>query len=157
MKTVIFDTDKMEVLSIHDGGYRVDGKGVNLSEPLIELTIVDMQPPLFDSKTHKIEANWIADTLKKTYTHQWELIPLTEHEIVLQNWQYPQYAKRIIAPSMLFDVYPTIATWMQINQLPIVMSDDGATCYLYMNRILPQHQAIVDELSENISIEERPI
>lgn len=71
-------------------------------------------------------------------------------------WQYPQYAKRIIAPVSLImdDVGVKMYNWFQLNMFPILKF--GNNVHLYCNTILPEHQAIVDSLQGIIIIEDRP-
>jgi hypothetical protein len=71
-------------------------------------------------------------------------------------WHHPQYLKRIIAPVdlVMADVGIKMYGWFQLNQLPIVKIN--TTVQLYCNEILPQHQAIVDQLEGLIFVQDRP-
>ena len=81
---------------------------------------------------------------------------LTLDELGRDYWQYPLYAKRIIAPINLIldDVGIKMYGWFQLNQLPILKL--GTSVHLYCNEILPEHQAIVDQLQGIIVVEDRP-
>jgi len=86
---------------------------------------------------------------------------LEQLNTILQNlgdeyWHYPQFLKRIIAPIdlVMADVGIKMYGWFQLNQLPIVKIN--TTVQLYCNEILPQHQAIVDQLEGMIFVQDRP-
>lgn len=85
-----------------------------------------------------------------------EQLDLTLVELGENYWQYPLYVKRIVAPIQLIldDIGIKMYGWFQLNQLPILKI--GTAVYLYCNEILPEHQAIVDQLQGIIVIETRP-
>lgn len=72
------------------------------------------------------------------------------------SWDFQEYAKRIVAPKdlILDDIGIKMYGWFQLNGFPIVTKSTNV--YLYCNTILPQHQAIVDQLQGVITIEDRP-
>lgn len=72
------------------------------------------------------------------------------------SWDFQEYAKRIVAPKdlILDDIGIKMYGWFQLNGFPIVTK--ATDVYLYCNTILPQHQAIVDQLQGVITIEDRP-
>ena len=72
------------------------------------------------------------------------------------SWDFQEYAKRIVAPKdlILDDIGIKMYGWFQLNGFPIVTK--ATNVYLYCNTILPQHQAIVDQLQGVITIENRP-
>ena len=108
--------------------------------------------PTYNSETHRL-----GDFKKVGDHYSYVVNKLTADELFLKGWHHPEFSKRIIAPSALIDEYPNIAIWMQLNNLPITLSDDTLTCYLYMNIVKPQHQALVDSLQGSLTIEELPI
>lgn len=71
-------------------------------------------------------------------------------------WQYPQYAKRIIAPQELIfdDNGIKMYGWFNIQGFPIIKIE--AQLHLYCNVILPEHQAIVDSFGGLLIIQDRP-
>jgi hypothetical protein len=71
-------------------------------------------------------------------------------------WHYPLYIKRIVAPIDLImdDVGIKMYGWFQLNQLPIIKFN--SVVQLYCNEILPQHQAIVDQLQDIITVQNKP-
>lgn len=89
-----------------------------------------------------------------TYNKQ----PLTAYEIAMIDWAHPEYEIRITAPAGLIDQYPSIALWMQLNNLPMNLSVDGENIILYMNEIKPQHQQLFNSLFLNHTItkEQKP-
>jgi hypothetical protein len=78
-------------------------------------------------------------------------------ELGINYWQYPQYAKRIIAPIQLIldDIGIKMYGWFTLNKLPILNLEQGYV-HLYCNEILPEHMEIIDQLQEVITIEQRP-
>jgi hypothetical protein len=89
----------------------------------------------------------------------WEyLSPMDENELnyTTDDWNYPNFAKRIIAPISLImdDIGVKMYGWFQINGLPTVTRNNNV--YLYCNTILPEHQQVVDNLQGIITIEDRP-
>ena len=78
-------------------------------------------------------------------------------ELGTDYWQYPDYAKRIVAPIQLIldDVGIKMYGWFNLNKLPILNLEQGFV-HLYCNEILPEHQAIIDGLQGVIIIEDRP-
>lgn len=70
------------------------------------------------------------------------------------DWTYPNFPKRIVAPVSLVLNYSSFETWFRMNNLPIVKKEN--TLYCYCNNILPEHQALVDSLSGQITIEDKP-
>lgn len=107
----------------------------------------------YDPDTERLGPMYF-DEQNGVFTYNIEDIP--DLEIALRGWHHPEYCKRIIAPSSLIDDYPNIAIWMQLNQLPIVLSDDTSVCYLYMNTVRAQHQALADSLQGMLTIENIP-
>ena len=70
------------------------------------------------------------------------------------DWNYPSFAKRIVAPISLSLQYPQFEIWFRLNNLPVVNKNN--TLYCYCNEILPEHQALADSLQGQITIENRP-
>lgn len=70
------------------------------------------------------------------------------------GWAYPSFSKRIVAPIQLImdDIGIKMYGWFNLNELP-VMKVSESVVHLYCNIILPEHQAIIDNLHGVISIE----
>lgn len=85
-----------------------------------------------------------------------EDLQLILNELGSKYWQYPQYAKRIIAPQELIfdDNGIKMYGWFNIQGFPILKI--GTYLHLYCNVILPEHQAIVDAYGGLLIIEDRP-
>jgi hypothetical protein len=77
-------------------------------------------------------------------------------ELGTAYWQYPQFAKRIIAPQELIfdDNGIKMYGWFNIQGFPIIKI--GVQLHLYCNVILPEHQAMVDSFGGALTIEDRP-
>lgn len=75
----------------------------------------------------------------------------------IDGWEFPKYSKRIVAPIQLImnDVGIKMYGWFQINNLPVYKTNE-TTVHLYCNVILPEHQAVVNQLNGVITIEDRP-
>lgn len=89
----------------------------------------------------------------------WEFMsPLDENDMnyTTDDWNYPNFAKRIIAPNSLImtDTGIKMYGWFQINGFPVITKNSSV--YLYCNVILPEHQQIVNDLQGVITIEDRP-
>ena len=69
------------------------------------------------------------------------------------DWAH-NYNLRIVAPKMLALTHPQIYIWFQINDLPI--EKVGDMVHLYCNEIMDEHQSIIDDNSELITVEPRP-
>jgi len=80
----------------------------------------------------------------------------TADELLLDTWKHPEYSKRIIAPATLVmeDIGIKMLGWWQVSGL--LYESDGELVELYCNVILPQHEAIVDQLAGVITIENKP-
>ena len=78
------------------------------------------------------------------------------NELGNDYWQYPSYAKRIIAPQdLIFDDNGIkMYGWFNIQGFPIMKI--GTQLHLYCNTILPQHQAIVNGYGGLLTIQDRP-
>jgi hypothetical protein len=80
-----------------------------------------------------------------------------EYDYISDEWGYTNFSKRIVAPVELImtDVGIKIYGWFTLNNLPVRKIND-TTVHLYCNVILPEHQAVVDSLQGQITIEDRP-
>jgi len=70
------------------------------------------------------------------------------------DWVYPDYTKRIIAPAAMImeDIGIKMFGWFQLNNLPVVVVNN--TVYLYCNTILPEHSTVISSLEGLITIED---
>ncbi len=113
---------------------------------------VNSDPPEFNPETQKLIESWAVKWGK--YRQEWEVVDKTPLEL----WHYPEYCKRIIAPfSLISDpsmVGIIMKTRFDLDGLPMVR--EGGTVYIYAKEILPEDQAIVDQLQGVITIEDKP-
>jgi len=137
--------------------YVATGTRPNLPEGTVELVVVDVPPPQYDAATQKLSSIWQVDLQTNEYRRIWTVTNKTQSEIAMQNWKHSQYLKRIIAPKgLLFDdIGIQMYGWFQLNNLPVELIDNNI--YLWCNEILPEHQAIVDNLQGVIVIQDRPV
>ena len=131
-----------------------------LPEHIVELLVVETDQPGYDKNTQMISSHWVADVEEELYTQEWTVHDIPQSEInynnALQDWPYPLWRKRIVAPIELGmdEIGSRMYVWFQLNRFPI--NTVGTNVHLYCNVILPQHQEIIDALAETISVEERP-
>lgn len=103
--------------------------------------------------------------VKKIFIHKindimsWKfLTPVDNVDIQYEegDWNYPSFAKRIVAPISLImeDVGIKMYGWFQLNELPVISKNN--VVYLYCNVILSEHQAVIDQLDGLITIEDNP-
>ena len=86
------------------------------------------------------------------YEQVWTVEALTPSE----DWKYPEFQKRIVAPDALLldDVGSKVFNWFTGKGLPF--ENHGANIRLYFNDVLPQHQTLVGQFEGVITIEEKP-
>jgi len=133
------------------GGFALLPESVHKAEGFYPLVT-----PAFNEASQKL-GDLYFDATNEIFTQ--EVIGLSEYEIAIQDWGDENYSIKITASSDLIDMYPSVAIWMQLNGLPVIMSDDSTQVYLFMNEIKPQHQELFDLLlaSGDIIIENRPL
>lgn len=186
MRTVRYNTET-QAYSKHIGQYKtMDGNYGAIHPPVVQLEVIETEKPEmtefqratmhYDFQVNEeIDVYGINGTATQVWTVEtqpeydpetekltgtwgnWQVVPLTDYELALRDWKYPEWAKRIIAPLELAldDTGAKIAIWFQLNGFPIEKIDDS-TVHLYCNVILPQHQTIVDGFGELVTIEDRP-
>ena len=99
-------------------------------------------------------------TTSGKYYGKWRILHTvalkTADELLFDTWKHPDWVKRIIAPAALVmeDIGIKMLGWWQIMGYPF--EREGDNVHLYCNQILPQHQAIVDQLAGVITIENKP-
>ena len=162
MITILYNTETNKPISgyLH-GGYTVDGKPQAVELPIVELEVITTaRPEILD--TQNISSEWVADLELNQYRLGWTVIDKTEEEIAYDtataDWIHKEFILRIVAPVQLImdDIGIKMFGWFQINNMPVVKANDFQV-HLYCNHILPEHQAIIDNLQGVIIIEEIPM
>ncbi len=143
----------------YKNGYTIDG----VLQPMGQLTDSawhlekepNERPETTDTQVATSE--WIPDFEENKYVQVWTVRELTETELAIRDWRYPEWAKRIVAPIELIldDLGVKMYGWFQLNGLPVEKVNE-TTVHLYCDEILEQHQAIVDGLGEVVTVEDRP-
>ena len=157
--TVLINTDTNTVIGRFPNGYTVDGKPQAVEPPIYELTEVVNPKPTTDY-TQYVTGEWVVDLGAEEYRYEWTVHDKTQaeidHEAAIAEWPHPEWAKRIVAPIELImdDVGIKMYGWFQLNGFPVEKIDNYV--HLYCNVTLPEHQAIIDELGEMITVEDRP-
>lgn len=159
MKTVLYNKDNGSMSREYEGGYIVDGHPGWLPDNMVELTIAYAEQPEYDSETEYLTGAIEVDLENNQLIHSWEIKQYSAYEIAIREWHHPEFPKRIKIPKVLngqnvLEYYPSIALHMLVNGLPI--ESDDTHYYLYMRVILPEHQSLVDSLSEYITVEFLP-
>lgn len=78
------------------------------------------------------------------------------NELGNNYWQYPYYAKRIIAPQeLMFDTNGVkMFAWLNFNDFPVIRIDNKI--HVYYNVIDPAHQPLVDAWGPLLIFNDRP-
>ena len=155
MKTILFNKETNKTLGgIRQGSYTGIWNSALSLEPgwtpqhIIELTVVEKDPPEYDPALKRLTWEWIADKKKKTYTKTPVLTDIPQEEILeaqrLKLWPHKQYVKRVKVPQdfIFSDIGPKFHTWFVLEGLPVEKKDE--VIYMYCKKILEQHQAIID-------------
>jgi hypothetical protein len=159
MTTKLYNTDTQQIIHTTYGGYyTVDGQRPQLPNNVIELVVVPSAAPSYNEETQRLTSSWEVNTTTLQYIQSWQVVDKTQYEIAMEDWKYTEYLKRIIAPKQLLfdDIGIKMYGWFQLNNLPVELIDD-TYIYLWCNEILPEHQAIVDNLQGVIVIQDRPV
>ena len=157
MKTILYNSATEQVISpIYQDGYKVDGQPQTVEPPIFELEYIETPQPEYDETTKNVSYEWGVDLDELTYTQSWQIIEKTAYEIAMQDWAYPEYQKRIVAPDALLldDVGSKVFNWFTGKGLPF--ENHGDNIRLYFNDVLPQHQALVNQFEGVIVIEDKP-
>jgi hypothetical protein len=155
MQTVLYNLQKNKIEgNFREGYYLVDGKRPVLNYPIIELEVI-IEPTPEILLTQKLEEYWEIEN-NIYYKLKYNILNKTQEELLVEDWQFLEYSKRIVAPdSLIFeDAGIKMFGWFSINNFPI--KKIGNFVRLYCNTILPQHQDIVDMYAEVIIVEDRP-
>jgi len=158
MITKLYNTDTLQIVhTSYNGYYTVDGIRPQLPSNIVELVVIPAEPPTYNPTTQRLSSLWEVNLVTLQYTQNWQVINKTQYEIMMADWKYPEYLKRIIAPKgLLFDdIGIKMYGWFQLSNLPVELIGDGV--YMWCNVILPEHQSIVDAMSNVLTIEDRPV
>lgn len=155
MQTVLYNLEQNKIEGdFREGYYLVDGQRPVLEYPIIELEVIrDPVPEIL--ATQRLEDYWEVEN-NTYYRLKYNIINKTQEELLIEDWGFSDYAKRIVAPDDLIfeDTGIKMFGWFSINDFPIKKVNDFVR--LYCNVILPEHQAIVDMYAGIIVIEDRP-
>ena len=158
-KHILYNTNTDKLISKPYKGRYTDNYPQGKLKPYeIELEIVNLPIPEHDTSTHKaIPLPYVANIEARTYTRQWEIVPLTEQELATREWVYTEYKFRLIVPKQLGEQYPAMYVHFMMEELPIKKhpTDDNLRV-IYINTILPQHSGLIESLQEVIDVEARP-
>lgn len=149
MKTVLYDIVENKTTGKgFTGGYYVDGVKPELPINLVELTVTTVNPPLYDEDTQKLTGgNWTADLVNLTYYRDWHVVDLTEQELALRAWKYPQFEQKLfVHGSVLFTPMGTAyRNFLQDRGYPVEITEDGGY-NIWINEIMPAHEEYINGL-----------
>lgn len=156
MRTLLYNYKTNEILGYYSDGYKVDGQeGIITNTDIIELKIID-NPITINNITEICNSNIVIDLENKEYRIEYFKRDKTAYEIAMEDWQYPQFTKRIIAPMQLVmeDIGSKMYNWFNINDFPIVKKEP--IVHVYCNKILEEHMGIITAFEGIITIEDIP-
>ena len=179
--TVLYNLENGQIIGRHNPYYMVDGKRPELDYPIVELEYIVESKPTYDPKLQKISSqNHLIDLEANEYRIKWTVTNKDAYQLAVEEWAFPQYKKRILAPVdlVLDDMGIKMYGWFQVNELPIEkwtttytvqepdpnnpeqMIDEVYTkkmVRLYCESVLPEHQAILSSFGEVVSVEDFPV
>lgn len=80
MKTILYNTTDKKLGHRFTPQYLVDGVAGQLPTNIIELAIVETEPPTATNE-QRIEETWIIDEEQREYRQEWTVIDLTKEEL----------------------------------------------------------------------------
>lgn len=112
--------------------------------------------PVVEDDYPTLTQNQVAELLQYESENTWFMTWVTRLKTAIELWDYPEFAKRIVAPkNLIFEqIGLAMKSWFDLNGLPVKLN--GEQVYLYCNVILPEHEAIVAGYGNILTIEERP-
>jgi len=152
----MFEQEAIQYLNgLITGGTLLTGSLVGVSEE--QLTAKAMVTILLNGLTK--ETFILIKKINEVFS--WYFLSVSDknqQEKTTYDWAYPAQAKRIVAPISLVmdDIGIKMYGWFQLNNLPIETVNEQTQVHLYCNYIMAEHQAIIDNLSGIITVEDRP-
>jgi hypothetical protein len=147
MQTLLYNKDTQKI-TYHQpqGFYKVNGERPILPDNVVELTITRAIQPVFDGEIEKLERKEVVDLENREYRTEWDIVPLSEQELLARTWKYPEYSKRLdVNENVLFTpMGSAYYAYLQLQGYPI--EKDGTTIKVWLDEIAPNHQPFIDYL-----------
>lgn len=148
MKTILINQSTNQPTSkVFDDGYKVDGQRVsaeNLAKQgLVEMEYIDTPHPELTS-TQTATSQW--QVTENGYERVWSIRDKTAIELALEDWDAPEFSKRVTAPSELAEQLPSIVTYAQVNPDKMQIVPKGDYARVYYNTLKESHAEIVGQL-----------
>jgi hypothetical protein len=148
MKTILINTTTNQPASrVFDGGYKVDGKSVSKEElakhGLVELEYIDTPHPT-TTANQVATSQW--QVTESGYERVWVIREKTEQELKQEDWDCPEFEKRVTAPSELAEQLPSIVTYAQVNPDKMSIVPKGDFARVYYNTLKSNHNDIINQL-----------
>ena len=146
MKTILIE-DGQPVSGVFPNYYRVDEQRVS-TEELAKEGLIEL--PYLDTPRPEITPSQVASSEWKVtsngYERVWTTRDKTALEIALEDWDAPEFSKRVTAPSELAEQLPSIVTYAQVNPDKLVIVPKGDWARVYYNTLKESHQEIITQL-----------
>ena len=148
MKTILINISTNQPTSkVFDGGYKVDGQRVSADEltkqGLVEMEYIDTPHPELTS-TQTATNQW--QVTENGYERVWSIREKTALEIAIEDWDAPEFSKRVTAPSELAEQLPSIVTYAQVNPDKMQIVPKGDYARVYYNSLKSNHADILTQI-----------
>jgi hypothetical protein len=148
MKTILINQSTNQPTSrVFENGYKIDNKRVSqedlAKQGLIELEYIDTPQP--NTTANQIASSeWVVTD--KGYERVWAIREKTEQELKQEDWDCPEFEKRVTAPSELAEQLPSIVTYAQVNPDKMSIVPKGDFARVYYNTLKSNHNDIINQL-----------
>lgn len=148
MKTILITQSTNQPTSkVFDDGYKVDGQRVSAEElakqGLVEMEYIDTPHPELTS-TQAATSQW--QVTENGYERVWSIQKKTALELALEDWDCPDFTKRVTAPSELAEQLPSIVTYAQVNPDKMCIVPKGNLARVYYNSLKSNHADIITQI-----------
>lgn len=109
--------------------------------------------PVVEDAYPELTQNQVAELVQYELDEHWFMTWVTRLKTTIELWDYPEFAKRIVAPkNLIFEqIGLAMKSWFDLNKLPVELIGDNV--YLYCNEILNAHKPVLLSLQETVQVE----
>lgn len=155
MRTVLYNKKTKSVVNHKQEGI-YDGP---LLKDWVELTCVPMELVLATNEDVQNEV-WTVDLENKTYVQSWEKKTLSESEVKIKEWEYPEFALLLeIDGSVLFtQLGAAYRNYLMDKGYPVEIQEDDSY-KVWVDTVNVSHRPFVNQLKEDglLTETERPV
>jgi hypothetical protein len=95
--TILYNTETQKTVSgFLNPYYIVDGQRPDLPQNVVELEVNYVNTPQYDKNTQRIQSEWEVNLIDKTYYQKHTIIDKSQHEILMENWVFINFDKRVL-------------------------------------------------------------